>query len=187
MRVFIAIELSEEVKKGIAQVQSEMMGSTNKVKWVEPSSMHVTLKFLGEVEDKRLNNIFDATDNVAAEFIPFQVEIKGTGAFPSIGRPKVLWVGIDQGSNELIRIVNKLEEKLFSCGFPREKKKWTPHITLGRVKQLKDKEFIRKVIDREKQTQGGKMQVKYITVMQSRLTPQGAIYTPLKRFPLERR
>lgn len=184
MRVFIAVELPEEVKKEIARIQSKMTDTANKIKWVNSASMHLTLKFLGEVEKKKLNNVFDATQKITAEFDPFFMEIKGAGAFPHVSSPRVIWMGIEKGSSELTRIAGELEEKLLEYGFPREKKRWTPHITLGRIKQLRDKQLIKKLVDREKQTSGGKMRVEDITVMQSRLTPKGAVYTSLKRFSL---
>ncbi|MBE0478040.1 RNA 2',3'-cyclic phosphodiesterase [Candidatus Aerophobetes bacterium] len=186
MRVFIAVELPQQVKKEIAAIQNKITDTTNKIKWVSPASMHITLKFLGEVQEKRLDKVFDISQGVADKFNPFSVEIKGTGAFPETGNPKVLWVGIKEGSAELARMAAELEKELFKDGFPGERKKWTPHITLGRVKQLKDTHSIKELIGKEKETSGGKMKVEEIVVLQSQLTPQGAIHTPLKRFSLKK-
>lgn len=184
MRIFIAIELPEVIKREISRIQNKMASPVNKIKWVDSASMHITLKFLGETEEKKLTEVFGRTKKVADEFNPFFVRVKGTGAFPHAGNPRVIWMGIEEGSDELIRMVEELERELSGCGFPKEKKKWVPHITVGRVKKLKDVELIKKLISREKQTPGGKMRAEDITVMQSRLTPQGAVYTPLKHFPL---
>ena len=184
MRVFIAIELPEAVKKEMSRVQNKIMNTANKIKWVSYASMHITLKFLGEIKEKRLNKVFEAVERITIERDSFSIEIKGAGIFPDKGSPRVIWIGIKEGSIELTQMAKELEKKLSEQGFPQEGKKWMPHITLGRVKQLKDEEIIRKLITEERHTPGGKAKVKEVTVMQSHLTPRGAIYSSLQRFSL---
>ena len=185
MRVFIAVELPEKMRKEAAQLQSKMGITADRIKWVNSGAIHITLKFLGEVEEKKLKAVYRATEDTARKWSPFLLGTKGVGAFPEDGNPKVIWMGIEEGSAELSQMAAQLEEKLFSYGFPREHKKWTPHITLGRVKQLEDRETLTKLIAEEKQTSGGTARVKEVTVMQSRLTPRGALYAPLQRFSLK--
>lgn len=185
MRVFIAVELPEKVKRGIAQVQERIKKTSNRIKWVDSSSMHITLKFLGEVSEDSLDGIYRISGEVAEEFSPFTIKIEGTGVFPDYNNPRVIWMGIGEGALQLAEIARKLEEKLHQRGFPRERRKWVPHLTLGRVKQLTDRENIRNLIIREEKTPGGVAEIREITVMQSRLTPQGAIYTPLQCFSLK--
>jgi len=185
MRVFIAVELPERTKKEIARVQERIKNTSNRIKWVDPSSIHITLKFLGELKEDLLSGVFKTTREVAEKFSPFTIKIRGTGAFPNPGNPRVIWMGIEEGSSQLARIAEELEKKLSHQGFPRERRKWVPHLTLGRVKELKDRENIKKLITKEEQTPGGVVEVERITVMQSRLTPQGAIYIPLQCFSLK--
>ncbi|RLE14530.1 RNA 2',3'-cyclic phosphodiesterase [Candidatus Aerophobetes bacterium] len=185
MRVFIAVELPEAVKKEIARIQNKIMNTPGRIRWVKPSSLHITLKFLGEIEKEKLNRVFEVTQKIADKFKPFFFEIKGVGIFPETGSPRIIWIGIEKGHLELGRMAKELEDRLFEQGFPRERKKWTPHITLGRVKRLNNQEIIRKLINQEKQTTGGWVKAETISLMQSHLTPQGAIYTPLERFPLK--
>lgn len=185
MRVFIAVELPESLKKEIANIQKRMKILPDKVKWVNHSSIHITLKFLGEIKEQALNSVFKATHDVARKFEPFVVEVKGTGVFPNPNNPRVIWIGVEEGSDKLAQIVQQLEEELFNRGFPKERKKWVPHLTVGRIKWLTSKEGIRKIIEEEKETQAGKMRVEFISVMQSHLTPKGALYKPLQRFYLK--
>lgn len=185
MRVFIAVELPEKVKREIALIQERIKVLPDKIKWVSPSSIHITLKFLGEIKEKALNSVFKATCEVAQKFQPFVVEIEGTGVFPHSDNPRVIWIGVGKGSTRLAEIVRSLEERLSSEGFPPERKKWIPHLTLGRVKQLIDKEGIKKVVEGERKAPAGEMKVEFISVMQSHLTPGGAIYKPLQRFYLK--
>jgi len=184
MRVFIAVELPEKAKRKIALIQDRMKRLPDKIKWVAPSSIHITLKFLGEIKEKAIDNVFESTYRVAQKFQPFVINIRGTGVFPHLDNPRVIWVGVEEGSVKLAEIVNSLEEEL-SRDFPRERKKWLPHLTVGRVKWLNNRENIKKVIEEEKQTQIGNIKVEFITVMQSNLTPRGALYKPLQRFYLK--
>lgn len=188
MRVFIAVELPENVKAKVAKIQDKIkkLDNVNRIKWVSPDSLHITLKFLGEIEKERLKDVFEAAEKTSCNFSCFSVNIQGMGIFPESGTPRVLWVGIEEGSLELLQIVQKLETDLFEKGFAREKKDWKPHITIGRVKQINNKQLIKNLVSREKNMEGAKVKVEKISVMQSRLTPQGAIYTPLKRFSLQK-
>lgn len=184
MRVFIAIEIPEAIKKEMSRFQNKMMNTVNKIKWVNHDSMHVTLRFLGEIKEEKLNEVFESVEKITIERNPFSIKIKGAGAFPDKGNPRVIWMGIKEGFVELAQMAKDLEKKLSEQDFPQEGKKWMPHITLGRVKQLKDKEIIKKLITEEKNRLGGKAKVEEVTVMRSHLTPRGAIYSSLQRFSL---
>ncbi|HHF98236.1 RNA 2',3'-cyclic phosphodiesterase [Candidatus Aerophobetes bacterium] len=183
MRVFIAVELPESVKRSIYNLQKRMVDNINRIKWVSPDSLHITLKFLGEVEERRLKDISEVADKVASKFSSFFIKMEEVGIFPERGVPRVIWVGISEGSFELSSIAKQIDEGLFEKGFPRERKKWVPHITLGRVKRLQNPEIIKKFT--KENIKGEKTKVEAITLMQSNLTPQGAIYKSLERFFLK--
>jgi len=184
MRLFIAVEFPEYIREEIARVQNRMKKTQDKIKWVDPTSIHITLKFLGEVREERIEKILEVIEQTTGKVSPFTIEIEGTGAFPNITSPRVIWIGV-KNVPSLDWLVTELESALEKEGFPREKRKWVPHLTVGRVKFLKERNKLRELILREKGSKIGKMEVKYVTLMQSYLTPKGPIYTPIKKFLLK--
>jgi 2'-5' RNA ligase len=184
MRVFIAVELSESIRTAVVQIQSRLKGTEDKIKWVDPSLTHFTLKFLGEIKKERLGAVIELTQKIAQKFSPFLIEVKGVGAFPSLSSPRVIWLGVDRGSTNLEKLASELDNHLAKDGFSKEKKKWTPHLTLGRVKSLVEPGKLSGLILGEKEIVAGKMEVREIRVIESRLTPSGPIYTVLERIKL---
>lgn len=187
MRVFIAVELTESIKEELAQLQESLRGTGDKIKWVNSSLIHLTLKFLGEIREEGLKKVLQASREVAAKFSSFKIKIKGTGVFPDSPSPRVIWVGIEGGENNLETLARQLEEELARQGFAKERRKWVPHLTLGRVKVLKKKGKLRELVLKYKGIEGGEMEIRNISVIESRLTPKGPIYTLLERIPLIRR
>ncbi|MFQ5835573.1 MAG: RNA 2',3'-cyclic phosphodiesterase [bacterium] len=185
MRVFIAVELAESIRTRIVQIQSKLRGTEDKIKWVDPSLIHLTLKFLGEIKKEKLGAVIKVTQKIAQKFSPFSMGAKGVGAFPSFSSPRVIWLGVGSGSTTLQKLAGELENHLAKNGFSEEKKKWTPHLTLGRVKSLIEQRKLSGLILREKEVVAGKMEVKEISVIESRLTPSGPIYTVLERITLK--
>jgi len=179
IRVFIAIELSPQVHKDLAALESSLKMSNADVKWVEPENIHLTLKFLGDLKPDQIRNIGDILGEAVAGSKAFELTIKGIGAFPSLDSPRVVWVGVDRGEAELARIAEALETKLLSIGIPKEDRKFHPHLTLGRVRSLKNIEKLRQIIEVKKFEPGSKVKVEHITLFKSQLTPQGSIYSPL--------
>ncbi len=185
MRVFIAVEISESIRSTIVQIQGKLRGTEDKIKWVNPSLIHLTLKFLGEVRKERLGAVIEVVQKIAPKFSPFFMEVKGVGAFPTSSSPRVMWLGVGRGSTNLQRLASELENHLAKDGFSKEKKKWTPHLTLGRVKSLVEPQKLSGLILGEKEVVAGEMEVKEISVIESRLTPSGPIYTVLERTRLK--
>ena len=185
MRVFIAVELSESIRSAIVQVQSRLRGTEDKIKWADPSLTHVTLKFLGEIKKEKLGAVTEVTQKIAQKFSPFLIQIKGAGAFPTLSSPRVIWLGVDRGGTNLEKIASELENHLAKNGFSKEKRKWTPHLTLGRVKLLVEPEKLSGLILGAKEVVAGEMDVREISVIESRLTPSGPIYTILERIRLK--
>lgn len=184
MRVFIAVEISESIRSTIAQIQGKLGRTEDKIKWVDPPLIHLTLKFLGEVRKEKLEAVTEVTQKIARKFSPFFMEVKGVGAFPTPSSPRVIWLGVDRGSTTLQKLASELENHLAKHGFSKERK-WTPHLTLGRVKSLVESQKLSGLILREKEVRGGKMEVREISVIESRLTPSGPIYTVLERIRLK--
>lgn len=184
MRVFIAIELSESIRSMVVQIQGRLRGTEDRIKWVDPSLIHLTLKFLGEIEKERLGAVTEATQKIAQKFSLFLIKVKRVGAFPTLSSPRVIWLGVDRGSTTLKKLASELENDLAKSGFSKEKRKWSPHLTLGRVKSLVEPRKLSDLILREKEVAAGEMEVREISIIESRLTPSGPIYTVLERIKL---
>ncbi len=183
MRVFIAIELPDNIKTALAALQTELRQVRAAVSWTRLESLHLTLKFLGAVEAQQLPAITQACVDAKHGVQPFAVSIKNTGGFPNLQQPRVLWVGLAAGIAELRAIHRRLDHHLHTLGFEKEARAFNPHLTLGRVKSL---ENIPAVAARLLAYPLPELsfQVHELVVMQSQLHQAGAIYTPLARCSL---
>ncbi len=180
IRTFIAIKLTPEISSNISKLQEELKKTSAQVKWVKPENIHLTLKFLGHVTPEELEKVKLITKETLEPFAPFEVSISGLGAFPKIKYPRVIWVGVDQGKEELKRMVSNLEERLARIGFAKEKRPFSPHLTLGRVKSSKGRERLIEALSLVKASNLGNMRVTKISIMKSELRPEGPIYTILE-------
>ncbi len=184
MRVFIAIELQDSIKDKIARIQERLKVTQDKIKWVDPASVHLTLKFLGEIGEEKLRKVQQTARELAERIPPFKMEIKGMGVFPGFSSPRVMWIGARDTGSRLEELAANLEEALAEEGFVKERREWKAHLTLGRVKSLREADKLGGLIQKETETDAGKMEVQYITVMRSQLTPKGSIHTSLGQFHL---
>jgi 2'-5' RNA ligase len=184
MRTFIAIELPDQIKNQIGQEQEPLKKTKAFVSWVKPGNIHVTLKFLGEVPEEKTDEVFSATEKAVEGIKRFTMSLKGMGSFPNFRRPRVIWVGAGSGQEELSGMAGKIEEEMEKIGFPKEKRRFSPHFTIGRVKSPKNIEKLMKMI-KSSDFQTEEIAVSEVVVMRSQLHPTGAIYTPLKKIPLE--
>jgi 2'-5' RNA ligase len=182
IRSFIAIELPDEVKQFIKDLSNQCKKMGGDVRWVRPSAMHLTLKFLGNVDPGLLDSIKDALTPVFTECSPFSLQISGVGAFPNLMKPRVVWVGLDDPTDTLVPLVKNVEQCLEPLGFKREKRGFSPHITLGRVKSMKGKSSLIDGIRQLCDTQGPSFIASGATLFKSILKPTGAEYSQLKRF-----
>ncbi len=179
MRVFIAIELPGEARDGLVSLQEELKKSGADVKWVEPENIHLSLRFIGDVAEDTAEKIKERLAATAAATGAFELTMRGIGAFPGLGDPRVIWAGIDRGVEGSARLAASLEAGLQSIGIAAEEKKFHPHITLGRVRSRKNGDKLRKLIETTGFEAGPIIKVEYLTLFMSRLTPQGSVYTPL--------
>jgi 2'-5' RNA ligase len=184
MRTFIAIELPEGVKKQIDQVQAPLKKTDAFVSWVKPQNIHVTLKFLGEVSEERIGEVFSGTAKALEGVKGFTMSLEGMGAFPDFRRPRVIWIGAGSGEQELSHMAQSIEAEMEKIGFPREKRKFSAHFTIGRVKSPKNIQELAEMVE-SSDFRTEEIPVKEVVVMRSQLHPTGAIYTPLKKIPLE--
>lgn len=183
IRTFVAVDLEHpEVAARIAEVQRGIQETDNGVKLVEPENLHVTLKFLGGVDEAAIPEVVRLLSG--PEVGPFRARLFGVGAFPSVSRPRVIWVGFEEGREELIGLMRWVDSRLRRLGFPREEREPHPHLTIARVKWLRDREALRRVLSSLTSTEFGEIEVREIRVKKSTLTPRGPIYETLASIPL---
>jgi 2'-5' RNA ligase len=176
MRLFIAIELPDDLKRELGRLRVDIPGA----RWVPVDQIHLTLAFLGEVEEAAVERL---TGELAQVQVPeFKLCFSGSGCFPDRRRPRVLWIGLEPHPR-LQHLAAGVREAVLACGIPQEERPFSPHITLARLKPSPRGEF-EAFLDQHKKLRLPALQVRQFTLFQSRLTPQGAEHTPVRNFPL---
>jgi len=186
MRSFIAVEIPSELKQSLTRLQREFDGYRPDIRWVGPESIHLTLKFLGEVKEDHLNLIVEGLREVIEGREPFNLRVCGVGVFPNHKRPRVLWAGVDT-CKELLSIQEAIEEQMELLGFSREDREFRPHLTLGRFRSGRSSVGFMKAIDSYRDAELGQFDVDYISLMRSDLRPDGAVYTRIAGIRLEKK
>jgi 2'-5' RNA ligase len=181
LRAFIAIELSQNLKDILSQLQERLKRSQADVKWVKPDNIHLTLKFLGNIDENQLGRIKEIMKMVAKDIYAFTLELSGIGAFPKKEYPRVIWVGLKHTVQEQAKeIACQLEKELSKIGIPKEKRPFSSHITLGRVRSSQGrKRLFDELIRLEKnflQEISPSFIVCHISLFKSTLTANGPIY-----------
>lgn len=182
IRSFLAIDLDEDLKPKINDLINEFQEIDAKVKYVELENLHLTLKFFGDIDDEGLNLLIEAIENVVSKFNPFKINIKSCGAFPNKRRIRVIKLGIEDDS-VLKDLHKQLDKEFVQLGFDKDKK-FSTHLTIGRVKSAKNKDLIKECIEEFEDIEIGEMEVTQISLKKSTLTPSGPIYEDLKVFKL---
>lgn len=187
IRVFCAIELPLNVREEAARRIEHLREKFPRAKasWERAEKMHLTLKFLGDVEEKRFQSINKTVEMVASAFQPFEMSIEGTGAFPSRGIPRVMWLGAKDDSGNLSRVQEKLEDEFARVGFKKETRAFHPHLTLARVRAPEDAKELREEHERL-DFKTPSFTVEEIVVMRSELSPSGSRYTKIAQHDLKK-
>lgn len=186
MRTFFCIELEDGVKEGLEEIVQSLRRDekwhATRVSWVRRENLHVTLRFLGEVAPAQIEELQLAAEVAGEGLSPLSLELDLLGAFPNRERPRVIWAGSSSPPPEILQLYEQLERELHPLGFPPEGKPYTPHVTLARVKE-RDRAKIRWLGERLERIEPFRLvaQARGLTLMESRLTPGGAIYTPIFR------
>ena len=184
LRTFVAVELDEEIRKGLSGLITHLKATGADVKWVTPENIHVTLKFLGYIDDTQVAPVSKLIRNATASINSFAIDIKQLGAFPNTKRPRVIFVVAHEEGNNLAAIYSRLNESLTELGIEREGREFTPHLTIGRVKSVKNLKALIDVMDTLKESSCGQQMVRGVVLMQSDLKPTGPIYKKLEEFKL---
>lgn len=184
MRTFISIELPEEIKENIEAVVSKMRLMLTPIKWVEKKNLHVTVKFLGWVEDPKVEDLTRCVSECVKGYGKIDVAFKGLGVFPDARHPRVVWVDMPKGCDKVKALADKVECAVADRGYRKEERDFTPHLTIGRIKEKLDVEALGKFIAENENTEFGGFTVDHISLMKSTLRRTGPIYEEMEQIKL---
>lgn len=191
MRAFVAVGLPEEIRKRLGRVISRLSGSGAGIRWVRPERLHVTLKFLGEIDDQQERVLRDDLAEMAKRFSPFHLECAGLGVFPRPERPRVCWAGCRGETDRLAALAAAVETSAVRAGVPSESRPFRAHVTIGRVPSQGGRRGrgnpgpVSVSLPKEEESYGEWCVKRFLLVM-SLLTPEGPVYEPLASFEMGR-
>jgi 2'-5' RNA ligase len=180
MRVFIAVDVPNEIRKALGEVQRALRPLSNSARWVAPESIHVTLRFLGEVPDKRLDDINTALTGLTWK--PFTITVHGVGFFPGTRSPRVFWAGMEAPTMK--GLAEQLDTRMERLGFEKEKRAFRPHITMTRAKSTRIDSSLVSAAAKYEEHDFGSFAVDRIFLFKSTLKPSGAVHEKLKEYLL---
>ena len=180
MRIFIAVDLPNELRKELSTLQRELQPLTDTARWVAPESIHITLKFIGEVPEKRIEDIDAALTGLTWK--PFTLTVRGVGFFPGNRSPRVFWAGMEAPTMQ--DLSEQLDSRMEPRGFEKEKRAFRPHITLARARDSRLDSSLVTAAAQYAEREFGSFPVDRIFLFKSILKPSGAVYERLKEYPL---
>lgn len=183
MRLFVAIELTDEVRDALREVQNALGRAADGVRWVRPEQLHMTVKFLGETPDGEAPRVAEAVARSAARSKSFEMQLTECGCFPPRGPVRIVWVGAHDGSGALQECVNAVEEEMDGIGFPKESRPFSAHLTIGRATDGRLASGIRAAVERCTVIPV-RQSVNELTLMSSVLSPKGPSYSVVSRTKL---
>ena len=186
IRTFIAVETSPAVRRRAVDLQDKLRASEVKASWTHPENMHLTLQFLGDVDETLVPEVCRRVESAAAPFAPFQIEFSQVGAFPALERPRTVWIGVDQGSQQLVDLQFAVQESLVEMRFPRERRTYKPHLTMGRVREGGARQTrLAELIAHYRDFKAGSCDVNEVLIFASYLERTGPTYQIMGRAPLD--
>lgn len=184
MRCFVAVPVGEGIRRRVGELQGTLRRVGADVKWVEEENLHLTLKFLGEMEEAALERLRGLLSAEASRWGPLAVEYSGTGVFPGEDRPRVVWVGVRGDVEKLAGLAAAVERAAAQVGVPREGRPFVAHLTVGRVRSPRHVPRLAEALRRCRESVFGRDEIREFLLFRSTLTPSGPVYEPLGRFPL---
>ena len=181
IRSFIAFDIENDaILQEIGAIQEQLKELNLDLKFVLPQNIHVTLRFLGNIRLDMADKVYDLMRSV--DFLPFHIQLCGLGVFPSLNYPRVVWIAIAQGSEQLKNIFNQLEPRIRSLGFQSDSYGFSPHLTIARVRSGRNKQQLAEFVKGKMQHELGTFQVSCLRLKKSQLSPRGPIYSTLKEY-----
>lgn len=188
IRAFIAVELPDALKQEVAQLQAEFKQTGADVKWLESASLHLTLKFLGDIPEEKVEDCLSTAGRSSAAAgpvaRPFTITLEGIGAFPKTTYPRVIWVGVGEGKESLVNLARCVEEICSRLGFAPEERPFSAHLTIGRLRSQNQLAGLIKKLQVAEFKGATPAPVNRLILFQSTLSPKGPTYTPLAEIPL---
>lgn len=187
MRLFIAIELPAQIRDLLERIQKELKSSGADVKWVDPKNIHLTLKFIGETQEKKLDIIMQIIEAAVKNTDSFDAQLSSLGAFPKISSPRVIWIGTGEGEESITRLAKNIEKTLEKIGILPEKRAFSAHITIGRTRSdlgLQKLSGFLVSVGKNIPFDNLRFNVNKVTLFKSTLTSRGPVYEPLKEIHL---
>ncbi len=181
IRTFIATEVPSFAVDAIAALQDRLQSLQLQASWVRPSNIHLTLKFLGNIDPQRVPEIRETLTTVTQSTFPFQISLEGMGVFPNWKRPRVVWVGIQEPGKDLSTLHSRIDDALGALGFEKETRVFSPHLTLGRIKSARGSKQLKQEMEAFSPFTSDAFEVNAVTLFQSELTSAGSIYTALAK------
>ena len=185
MRLFIAIELPPEIIQGIAKIQEQLRETGATANWTRPEGIHLTLKFLGEVDESRTDEIMHALASAVGANGKLSLTVAGGGAFPNVKNPRVLWLGVTGDIEKLVELQTSVEDAMEKIEFEREERTFSPHLTLARIKFPKPRDNWQLKIEGIRDVKLGGFEADRVSLMKSELKREGAVYTEVGRIELK--
>jgi 2'-5' RNA ligase len=187
IRAFLAVKSSPEVRQSAQRVIAEFaevpLGGS-KVKWVEPEQSHITIKFFGDIAPEATSAICRNVQSVLEDVESFQIDVKGVGAFPDLRRPRTIWAGVDQGADRMVDLATRIEAAMEPLGYPREHRRFHPHLTLGRLRGRGVAAELGDRISDLADSPFGRIQVTELVLLSSELARSGPVYNRMATLPL---
>ncbi len=184
MRCFVAVELEQAARDALTRLLRACRADGRDVTWTAPDKLHVTLRFLGEVEDAHLPAVCEIVQRVSASHSPFSIALTALGAFPSTSRPRVLWCGVSDPTRGCAAWAREAEPHFQSLGFAPETRDYHPHVTLGRARSPQGSSTLRRLLETPPEVEPWESFVEEIVLFSSDMDRRGLVYTPLLRVPL---
>jgi len=181
MRAFIAIDLPDNIRAALRHAQTSFRSAAPAARWTQPEGIHLTLKFLGEVSDRKVAEVCESLKKLG-RFEVFVIGLKGFGFFPDARRPRVFWIGVEEQPS-LSRLADQVEEAMAGIGFAREERAFRPHLTLARFRVPQPQPALQALIAQQGEQALGNFKVSEFFLFESKLSPQGAEYRRVERFP----
>lgn len=184
-RTFIAVAVSPEIQSGANELTDALAPHTDSVRWIADRTLHYTLQFLGDISDQEIADVCLRVGRVADATTPFLLQAVGAGAFPSTDRPRTLWIGAGQGAEQMASLQADMEEALNDLGFRGERRRYVPHLTIGKADRARSAATeLSPALIEHRDFDAGSMVVEEVTVFASELSREGPEYHALARCPL---
>jgi 2'-5' RNA ligase len=181
MRCFIALDISAAVRDEFAGLLEDLKASGADVKWTEPQNLHLTLKFLGEIGEDKVEKVKQALEGLVSQSRPFAIRFAGLGSFGDPKHPRVLWVGVEEGRDELKNLALKIETQLQALGFEKEPRSFSAHLTLGRVRTGRNLKALIEKLKTLSFSSKNTVKIDRLFFYKSTLTQQGPVHEVLSR------